>query len=58
MRSVLIFGSYLCVAMGALLMAIGGFSYIDGNAGTTMMAVTCGGALFCGGIIGGMKINS
>ena len=58
MRSVLIFGSYLCVAVGALLMAIGGFAYIDGNPGTTIMAVTCGGSLFCAGIIGGMKINS
>lgn len=58
MRSVLIFGSYLCVAVGALVMAVGGFAFIGGDLPATMMAVPCGGVLFCGGIVGGMKINS
>lgn len=58
MRSALLFVSYIACALGAVLLAIGGFYYIGGNSGPTIVYTITGAALFCGGIIGGMKLNS
>lgn len=58
MRSVLLFASYIACALGAVLLAIGGFYFVGGNPGPTLLYVPVGALLFCGGIIGGMKLNA
>jgi len=52
------FASYIAIAIGAVLLALGGFAYVDFRPGPAMVLVVIGGVCFSAGIVGGMKINS